>query len=262
MTSRPQLAHEMKADKTRTLLTPIVLVCLSVIFLSSCSNPTSNFRLTGGPALESAAFDPSGDKAVLVASASISRDKEGSKDSLAYYFDGYRIFFARYDPTTQELDKDSYAVEMSRLNFFRSWDDNKEFYEPDHVVFLVDPGSYIVQHVTLSRERTIYEIVWVETEKSALHGVSYPENASVADSPAPRFTLEPGEIVYIGNWLLDDKIIREGKKIAAKDLAQFSRHDDLAQAALARYSNIKGEFEFRQPTNIEGATVLRRPTNK
>ena len=155
------------------------------------------------------------------------------------------LLFTLYDPTTNNLAGSDVATNgfSAKYTLF----DNART-----TVHRVKPGSYALFEITISApERDtatgLMRAVPVTT-KFGRRDRALPGGGAI-NPDAPSFTAGAGEIVYIGDFVVNNAYALGPSRVEA---VKFD--ESTARAALARYPNIKGDVQLRRPRPAGHAT--------
>lgn len=182
----------------------VSLSIAAVVLLSGCGLPGTGIDTT-------MAFDKTSQNAVIIGGADITKNTE---------FDSLQVFVQRYDPDTQKLIPDESSIVLADWAWHRGI--TIETVKPGYyaaVAFLYNPGN--ITHV-------------INTPDLNAHGLE--KGARIGGVKAHRFKIEPGEVVYIGEFVVD-----------AFKPKWIDRRDEV-EALLNEMPHVTAPVIFRPPT--------------
>lgn len=139
-------------------------------------------------------FDPTYRKAIVV----VGIGKELTAD-----YAHYQAFIWRpYDPETgRPMSEERKII----LRWPRCWPpENKHECKPSgfkYYAFIVDPGDYFFHYIFTEVHSQKHVRTYLTGQEKTKHGTRINRWANVLDSKAPRFDVEAGEAVYIGDFI-------------------------------------------------------------
>jgi hypothetical protein len=148
------------------------------------------------------------------------------------------LLFTLYDPATHNLAGTDVAT-----NGFSA--KSALFDHARMTVHRVKPGTYALFEITISAPQRdmstgLMRAVPVTT-KFGRRDRALPGGGAI-NADAPSFTVGAGEIVYVGDFVVNNAYALGPSRVEAVKLDEAA-----ARAVLARYPNIKGEMQMRHP---------------
>jgi hypothetical protein len=151
----------------------------------------------------------------------------------------YNVVWTCYDAATKVVcperdpnsEKNMFGVPQ-RLNLWGAVR-RPDFAAPEtlstmtYQVFMMRPGTYILSRLGEGLPQTYAFGVSLDNDTS----YRFAPAGGVANQSVPRFKVEPGKMIYVGDLTFDMKTIRQGPPTVDKNEAE-------ARAALAEYPNI------------------------
>ena len=214
---------------------------LVLVALTGCETTNPTFRMDNeahAPSGSSFSGNRSG-KGVVIASFSIAKGYNNRRNYCITQDDAFDLYFTQYNPGTRTTKVQAKHYVYIRRHF-APFGHSEKLYKPFHRIFLVKPGSYVLKQINWRFGRGLFQTPLIADKKSGGRSENYtagyyPDGGPIGD--APRFRVGPGEIVYVGNWVMCAD--------TPKGKIAVTRHPKLARAARAEYPNIKGRIVYR-----------------
>lgn len=210
---------------------------LSLAVLAGCeaTNPTYRMDNVAEAAREISFSAGASGKGVLVASFSIAKGYNNRENYCITQDSAFDLYFTQYNPGTRTTKFNAMHYVYSR-KYFARFGNSEKLYQPQHRIFLVKPGAYVLKQINWRFGPGIFQTPLIADRKGGGRSKKYtagyyPEGGPIGD--APRFRVGPGEIVYIGNWVMCAD--------TPKGKIAVTQYPKLARAALAGYPNIRGK---------------------
>jgi hypothetical protein len=145
---------------------------------------------------------------------------------------GLGLWFGRYDPNTGEWLNDGalsdkfHVAKETRVPFNFSGK-TIDATAPSYVVVEVNPGDWVLWGIsnTFGMANRATRLI-------------PPGDDKLSNARGPRFTVRPGEIVYIGTFHVNPVVF-------PAQLVRMTREDAAAHQAVAGYPRVQGNVSFR-----------------
>jgi hypothetical protein len=177
---------------------------LSALFLAGCAGPSSDVRSRFG-SIDKVPADHA--KVVVgVHLAATPQVMDGLLSSTIYNFASYRLTFARVDPQSREILRQEHWLQVAYRNLCAiplpsCYPYNTTRYQ----VIAVPPGQYAIESYAVSRVggAPSHTTRFLKTKRAGTL-FNRPERLSIEpESSIYYWTLSPGDVVYIGDFVLD-----------------------------------------------------------
>lgn len=219
----------------------LVAAALALVALTGCetTNPTYRMDNVAQAARELSFSAGASGQGVVVASFSVAKGYNNRRNYCITQDSAFDLYFTQYTPGAKTTKVGARHYVYKRKHF-APFGHSEKLYQPYHKIFLVKPGSYVLKQINWRFGPGWFQTPLIADQKgggrSAIYTAGYyPDGGPIGD--APRFRVGPGEIVYVGNWVMCAD--------TAKGRIAVTRHPKLAAAALAEYPNIKGRMVYR-----------------
>lgn len=176
---------------------------------------------------------------VVVASFSIAKGYNNRRNYCITQDSAFNLYFTQYNPGSKTTKVGARHYVYSRKHF-AVFGHSEKLYKPFHRIFLVKPGAYVLKQINWRFGPGWFQTPLIADRRGGGRSEKYtagyyPDGGPIGS--APRFRVGPGEIVYVGNWVMCAD--------TPKGKIAVTKHPKLAAAALAEYPNIKGRMIYR-----------------
>ena len=218
-----------------------LVAAVAIFALAGCesTNPTYRFDNIDEAGKDSSFSVKTGGMGVVVASFSIAKGYHNRENYCITQDSAFELYFTQYDQSarTTKVGAKHYVYKRKHFALFGH---SKRLFKPLHRIFLVKPGSYVLKQINWRFGPGVFQTPLIADRKGGGRSVKYtagyyPDGGPIGD--APRFRVGPGEIVYVGNWVICAD--------TPKGKIAVTQHPKLAAAALAAYPNIRGRMIYR-----------------
>jgi hypothetical protein len=206
---------------------------LTLLLASGCASPASDVST-------SLTFDRASEKAVVILGTTNHRLPSGPEDGALERPDSLATHWQQYDPRSLQLIPD--AALMMSLRFHNAWE--SATLRDDYVhVLEVEPGDYALIAVTADYSITsFFPLNDGSGGAPRRWGSPYKDGLKMQGQVDPkkhfRFSVGPGQIVYIGHF----DFLHPGGGIHRIVDIKYSVDAAAARAALQDYPGITGEM--------------------
>lgn len=214
---------------------------LALAVLTGCETTNPTFRMDNVAQADKDSTFSAGTsgKGIVVASFSIAKGYNNRKNYCITQDSAFDLYFTQYNQGTKTTKVGANHYVYSRKHF-APFGHSEKLYSPQHKIFMVRPGSYVLKQINWRFGPGFFQTPLVADRKGGGRSEKYtagyyPDGGPIGN--APRFTVRPGEIVYVGNWVICAD--------TTKGRITVTQHPRLARAALAEYTNIKGRMVYR-----------------
>lgn len=215
------------------------LVLLLAVFLASCSNPKETVNFLSAPA--TVEHDPTSETAIVVLGIR-TQDGNPNEGSLFGVNEILSLIWRQVDLETGQFIYDPQFLndrgdfKTSRYSCYGHPNCNRgDYTQIQYNLVKVRPGHYLLQSLHKGDFRIT---LMVPQEKSLIYENS--PGAIYKEGLAPGFEIRAGEIVYIGNYILN------GLGEFA-ELVRIESNPEEARQDLPLYPNVSGEMLVRVP---------------
>lgn len=181
----PPLSQRVQSEKMSMRILRALAAVGAVLLFAGCETALVDTDTT---------FNPTYRKAIVV----VGIGKELTAD-----YAHYQAFIWRpYDPETgRPMSEERKII----LRWSRCWPpENKDECEPSgfkYYAFIVDPGDYFFHYVFTEVHAQKHVRTYLTGKEKAKRGTRVDRWANVLESKAPRFNVEAGEAIYIGDFI-------------------------------------------------------------
>lgn len=214
-------------------LTQCVFVSLALA-LSSCASPERR-----APEKADYQLDASTPRGGIIYGFAIERPLQSATH--------YSLVWTCYDPATRAIcperdpnsERNLFGVPQ-RLNWWGNsinvglFESQEPLKQMRYVVRIMPPGHYILDQFTTNDLSPNPTPTNIYARGRTLVSPFIDRKKTTADTNAPRFTLERGQLLYLGDFAIDASQLPIGVRLTHNETA--------ARAALAEYPNIKVEM--------------------